>query len=225
MQFNTTDEPAFRAVLHGVLQALPGVTDAGYTGYGIMSGGSFGAIFIQPNATEEIFNATFAPFYKLAAHPNVSAQIWSTAFPTWIEYCNAFLSDPNIATNIIDTSRLLTSDVLSNRTSELVDLVLDSGEFSAAFNFSTLSFVVHDKLNMVMLTCVVGKVNPAERDRTATHPIWKDSVALFVLGADWADDAPAEEKVRKKKHAVAISKLLGEIVGPDGGTYINEANP
>jgi hypothetical protein len=72
---------------------------------------------------------------------------------------------------------------------------------------------------------IVGKVNSAERDNTAVHPVWKDSRALLAIGTDWPDDAPAEEKLRKKTEAVRVSKRLGQIVGPDGGTYVNEANP
>lgn len=68
-------------------------------------------------------------------------------------------------------------------------------------------------------------MNPAERNNTAVHPIWNEGRGIFSLGTDWADDAPAEEKLRKKKEAVEVSKRLGEIVGPDGGTYVNEANP
>ncbi len=139
VQLNTTDDSAIRTVLHKALQALPAVTDAGYTGYGIMDGSSFAALFIQPNATQEIFNATFAPFYELASHVNVSAQVGSITFPTWIDYCNAFLTDVNIATNVIDPSRLLTSDDLLQRTTELVDVILEFETFSAGFNFSVLS--------------------------------------------------------------------------------------
>ncbi len=73
--------------------------------------------------------------------------------------------------------------------------------------------------------CLVGKVNPAERDNTAVHPAWKDSRAILSIGTDWADDASAEEILSKKQQAVEVSKRLGEIVGPDGGTYVNEANP
>jgi hypothetical protein len=136
MQFNTTDAPTFRTVIYKSLQGLPGVTDAGYTGYGVMDGGSFGLIFLQPNATQEAFNATFAPYYEIAALPNVSAQIGSIDFPTWIDYCNVFLGDPNTATNVIDTSRLLTPDVLLHRTADLVDVALEYEGFSAGFNFS-----------------------------------------------------------------------------------------
>jgi FAD/FMN-containing dehydrogenase len=138
MQFNTTDESTFRTVLYSALQNLPRVTDAGYTGYGIMGGGSFAAIFLQPNATEAGFSETFAPFYELATHPNVSAQVASFPMPTWIDYCNAFLGDPNIATNLIDSSRLLTANVLMNRTNDLIDLILEFDDFSAGFNFSML---------------------------------------------------------------------------------------
>ena len=225
MQFNTTDEFTLRTVLHKALQALPAITDAGYTGYGIMGGGSFAALFIQPNATEEIFNATFAPFYELASHANVSAQVGSILFPTWIDYCNTFLMDPNIATNVIDASRLLTSDDLLERTTELVGVIFEFDEFSAGFNFSVFFPQPIRVMSADVDFNIVGKVNSAERDNTAVHPAWKDSRAVFSLGTDWVDDASAEEKLRKKRQAVEVSKRLGEIVGPNGGTYVNEANP
>jgi hypothetical protein len=72
---------------------------------------------------------------------------------------------------------------------------------------------------------IVGKVNPAERDNTAVHPIWKESHALFSMSSDWADDASEEVKTMWKHRTVEISNKLRDIVGDDGGTYINEANP
>ncbi len=68
-------------------------------------------------------------------------------------------------------------------------------------------------------------MDSAERDETVVHPVWKDSQAIFSVSTDWADDASAEETLRNKKEAVAVSERLGEIVGPDGSTDVNEANP
>lgn len=45
------------------------------------------------------------------------------------------------------------------------------------------------------------------------------------MGTDWADNASESEKRQKKLRAVEVSKRLTEIVGEDGGTYFNEANP
>jgi hypothetical protein len=53
-----------------------------------------------------------------------------------MDYLNTFLQDPNIATNVMDTSRLLTPNVLLNRTEELLDLVQDYPEMGLGFNFS-----------------------------------------------------------------------------------------
>lgn len=72
---------------------------------------------------------------------------------------------------------------------------------------------------------LVGKVNSAERDNTAVHPIWKESHGVFSLSSNWPDNASEETKREKKNLLVEISNRLGDIVGPDGGTYINEANP
>lgn len=45
------------------------------------------------------------------------------------------------------------------------------------------------------------------------------------ISIDWANNATMSEKHEKRLHAVQISKDLTEIVGQEGGTYINEANP
>ncbi|KAI9840689.1 MAG: hypothetical protein M1837_001365 [Sclerophora amabilis] len=205
VQLNGTDNSTTRRILENSLQTLPGITDAGYTGYGVIDGG-FSAIFIQPNGTNETFDAAFAPLREIATLPDVSGQVVNFDLPSWIDYCNTFLSDPNIASNIIGASRLLTSDVLLDRAKDIVDLVFDYNAVSAGFNF-------------------IGKVNSENRDETAVHPAWKESQAVFSFGADWPDSTPTQEKKRRKEQLVELSNHLGEIVGPDGGTYVNEANP
>ena len=135
-QFNVTDNSTYRTVLQKSLAAIPGVTGAGYTGYGDLTG-SFGGIFIQPNATNETFASAFAPFYEISKLPNVSGQVVKLDFPTWMDYCNVFLQDPGIATNTIDASRLLTADVMINHNKELVELIMDYPNLEPGFNFST----------------------------------------------------------------------------------------
>lgn len=75
------------------------------------------------------------------------------------------------------------------------------------------------------LSGTVGKVNNDERDNTAVNKIWKHSHALLSISVDWADNATVSEKHEKRLHAVQLSNGLAKIVGTDGGTYINEANP
>lgn len=201
----TNDTAARRTVLGRVFQALPAITDAGYTGYGTLAP-DIGLIFIQPNGT----NATATEVTKLLNEVGdvggVTAQVGAFDFPSWIEYCNAFLQDPNIATNIIDPSRLLTADVLSNKTDQLLDALEELPELEAGFNF-------------------IGKVDSRSRDDTAVHNIWKESRAILSMGANWEDDAPESEKRRMKLLAVEASRRLAHIVGKDGGTYLNEGNP
>ena len=72
---------------------------------------------------------------------------------------------------------------------------------------------------------LVGKVNPAERNKTSVHPVWLDSRAVMSFGTNWNDTASDAEKLRKKLLLVDISKRWGKIAGPNGGTYANEANP
>ncbi|KAI2300146.1 hypothetical protein LOZ07_001706 [Ophidiomyces ophidiicola] len=195
------------------IQALPVVTEAGYTGYGTANlvlgadePAGFAAIFIQPNATNTTFIEAFREYRDISKIPGVSGITANFDFPSWIEYSKVFIQDPHIASNTIDESRLLTSDVLLSRTDDIVGLMMENVSNPSGFNF-------------------IGKVNPAERDNTATHPAWKYSRALLSFSANWKDDASADEKRRAQLQLVEISKKFSEIVGPDGGTYLNEANP
>ncbi|PGH10938.1 hypothetical protein AJ79_05184 [Helicocarpus griseus UAMH5409] len=210
VQVNSTDKATLRTILERTFPAISHLTEAGYIGYGTLGNGkdsiAFQGVFMQPNGTNETFAEAFSPFREIASLPNVSAQIVNFDLPTWIDYCRYFLRDPNIATNIIDGSRLLTPDVLSHKAKDLVDLIMDNQEYGAGFNF-------------------IGRVNSQERDSTAVHEIWKKSAALMSFSANWKDDAPAAEKRKMKQGLVRLTDKFGKIVGKDGGTYVNEANP
>ncbi|PSN68612.1 FAD/FMN-containing protein [Corynespora cassiicola Philippines] len=204
-QYNTNDSLAQRKVLRQIFKAIPVMTDLGYTGYATL-GAPIGLIFLQPNGT----NSTAYEAVKLLQNAGNVTGVETVAggfdFPSWIEYCNAFLQDPNIATNVIDPSRLLTSEVLQDRTDDLLRLIDDFPDLAAGFNF-------------------IGKVDSRSRDSTAVHSIWKDSRAVFSMGTNWSDDAPETEKRHKKERGIEASKRMAEIVGMEGGTYMNEANP
>ncbi|KAL4897457.1 FAD binding domain protein [Aspergillus ambiguus] len=203
VQLNASSKASYKRVVAESLKVLPTVTDAGYTGYGDLTGG-FTAIFVQPNATVASFNQTFLPFFKLSQVPGVSGAV--AAFPsTWAGYVESFLRDPNIGTNIQDTSRLLTKDVLNKKAEDLADFLYENRD-GAGFNF-------------------IGKVNNDERDNTAVHDIWKHSHALLSVSTNWKDNATNSEKSKKRQHMVWLSRQLTKIVGKDGGTYVNEANP
>jgi hypothetical protein len=205
-QYATNSTEAHREVLKRAFQALPAITDAGYTGYGTL-GQPLGLIFIQPNGT----NGTATEVTKLLTQVGEvqgvqSQQVGSFNLPSWLAYCNTFLSDPNIATNIIDPSRLLTADILSEKTDQLLDLISDFPDFGPGLNF-------------------IGKVDSRARDSTSVHEMWKQSRTVFSMSANWPDDAPESEKRRRKARAVEVSRRMEEIVGKNGGTYVNEANP
>ncbi|KAA8650336.1 hypothetical protein EYZ11_000705 [Aspergillus tanneri] len=203
VQLNATDTPSFKHIVAEALQRLPAVTDAGWAGYATMAEG-FGAIFIKPNSTVESFNQTFASFYKLAQHHGVNGTVGAYQ-STWGGYIKNFLKDPNIGTNVQDTSRLLTAEVIKKNTDQLVDFIVENAP-AAGFDF-------------------VGKVNNDERDNTAIHDVWKHSHGLLSVSTNWADNATESEKHKKRQQAVQHSNRLTEIVGSDGGTYTNEANP
>lgn len=164
----------------------------------------FAAIFLNPNSTVQSFNETFAPFYNLSKQPGIEGSVGAYQ-STWNGYRDTFLRDPHIGTNIQDSSRLLTAEVAQRNTDELVDFIVENAP-AAGFHF-------------------IGRVNNDERDNTAIHDIWKHSLGLLSVSVDWADNATESEKHQKRQQAVNLSHRLAAIVGPNGGTYTNEANP
>jgi hypothetical protein len=57
------------------------------------------------------------------------------------------------------------------------------------------------------------------------HPAWKEGRGVLSFGVNWNDTTPESEKKALKEQLVHISKRWDEIAGPQGGTYVNEANP
>jgi hypothetical protein len=131
-----------RTVLNAVFRALPRIADAGYVGYGQIAGDrtvgttTFQAIFIQANGTNATFNEGFAPLFELATVAGIKGNVINFELPSWADYINTFLSDPNIAKNVMDASRLLPAKVLLHRSDDLVDLLSRYPSYGAGFNFS-----------------------------------------------------------------------------------------
>lgn len=214
VQVNTTTEAAFRSAMRGALYGIDDITAAGYTGYGYIQSptdatadtpAGFGGFFNQANGENDTFEIGTAKFFELNAIEGVSAYALPMVSPSWSAYTAAWLTDPNIAQNVIDASRLLVPRVIhdENKVNALIDMMVEHG---GGFNF-------------------IGRVKNDTRASTAVHPAWADSVAVMSFGENWADDASVEEKKMKKGKLVNSSRLLGEIFGSSGGTYINEANP
>lgn len=134
VQFNGTDDASRRLILEKALAAIPSVTEGGYIGYGTQDQG-FQAIFSQPNGTNETFMQAFAPFFEMTQLPGVNGQVGGFELPSWRAYLDFFLTDPNIAINHFDTSRLVTKKVLQTKNKELADLALQH-EAGCGFNFS-----------------------------------------------------------------------------------------
>ncbi|KAF3479904.1 FAD binding domain-containing protein [Arthroderma uncinatum] len=211
VQLNVTTEDARRVVLEKSLQAIPDIAEAGWVGYGVTSAQKnvttpFQAIFLQPNASMATFNKTFEAMNKIASLPGVKGGVAPLNFPDFLEYSKLFLQDPNIATNIIDGSRLVNRRALTECASDLVDLMYEYPAFEAGFNS-------------------IVQVNSDERDNTAVHSSFKESRGLLSFGANWADDASEEEKRTAKKTLTEVIRRYAGIVGENTGTYLNEANP
>lgn len=116
IQANASTPKALRALYVKILSLSPDIAKAGYTGYATLDG-TFGFLFLQPNATNKTYASTFAPFNEIR---NIDgAEILFTPpleFPTWLDYGKYFLTDPHIATNVQDASRLLNPRVSKSKT-------------------------------------------------------------------------------------------------------------
>jgi len=140
VQVNTTLTDAWRNAYAASLRALPAMTDAGYTGYGSTTVGELVQfIFLQPNGTELSLKRGLQGFNELLqmnGTAGTSIGLGNFTLPSWEAYTDLFLTDPNIATNIQDASRLLTPEVLSEKADPLVDLALRYPDAAPGHNFS-----------------------------------------------------------------------------------------
>ena len=116
------------------------MTDAGYTGYGSTTVGELVQfIFLQPNGTDldlERGLQGFDELIQMNGAAGMSIGAGNFTLPSWEAYTDLFLTDPNIATNIQDASRLLTPEVLSGKADALVDLALRYPDAAPGHNFS-----------------------------------------------------------------------------------------
>jgi len=140
VQANTTSAETWRKAYAASLRALPAMTDAGYTGYGSTTVGEIVQfIFLQPNGTDLNLERGFQGFDELMqmnGTAGMSVGAGNFTLPSWEAYTNLFLTDPNIATNIQDASRLLTPEILSEKADALVDLALRYPDAAPGHNFS-----------------------------------------------------------------------------------------
>lgn len=228
IQINATTETSLRPVWEKSLGAIVNITDAGYTGYALLSGG-FSAIFVRPGGSAEDLERGLSGFNEVAKIPGANAAFFNITYPRWINYTNDFLSDPNIAQNVMDSSRLLTPDIAFNKAHQVVNLIFELGvEHAPSFNFSKFLFTPDPRWSMVdqhLFHRAVGHVNSEGREDTSVHPVWKEGRGVLSFGVDWNDTATGSERKAKKEQLVQISKRWDDIAGPDGGTYVNEANP
>ena len=109
---------------------------------------SFSGVFIKPNGTQETFEKRFAGFYEMAGakEEGMVGQVGQFSLPRWIDYVDTFLTDPNIAENVQDASRLLTKEVALEMADDVVKLIQDFPEYEMGFNFSEYCFVSQRRL-------------------------------------------------------------------------------
>lgn len=145
IQINATTESSMRPILEKSLGAIVNITDAGYVGYGLLAGG-FSAILVRPGGTKDDLERGLKGFYEVSRIPGASGAFFNVTYPRWINYTNDFLSDPNIAQNVMDSSRLLTPDIAFNKADQVVDLIFEVGlENAPSFNFSKFIFSTHSR--------------------------------------------------------------------------------
>lgn len=142
VHLNATNNETLRTILERTFSAISRVTEAGYVGYAGLGNGksptAFDGLFIQPNATNETFSEAFSLFVDMMSLQDVDGHVLSFDFPSWASWCPHFLGDPNMGTNTISGSRLLTPEVLTNKSKEIVDLILKNQDYDPGFGFSML---------------------------------------------------------------------------------------
>jgi hypothetical protein len=148
-QANATTSAARRTVYIQSFAALADIADAGYTGY-IDAGTQFQGIFNRANGSNETYLDAFSSLSNLSSVEGMSVAMGHFEFPDFSTYSQSFLTDPHIASNVIDASRLLTADILRNKGPEIYDLIERYPELGAGCNFGKFMVLLAKKKSVLM---------------------------------------------------------------------------
>jgi len=140
---NSTNANSTQNLLTEVIRLTPSLVEQGYGGYCIIVAGQIQLFLLSPNVTAEETQATFLPFFELAAsQPGVSVEN-STAvfqdFGSWYEFTSAIspsLNSFGIPTEM--SSWLLPKDVI--QTDKPEDLAAELLTIRSGFGYLSVSF-------------------------------------------------------------------------------------
>ncbi|KAF8146533.1 hypothetical protein K438DRAFT_1627795, partial [Mycena galopus ATCC 62051] len=216
----TNNTTAFIALLDAYHAALPGLADAGWSGYyPFQTGSYFALMYLLPNGNTTYGNATLGPFIQaVAAIPGVTIKTdATTTYASYQDWFIANILDPvdvvgynytggvDVAGLGVDTSSwLLPRDLFSNATSAHI-----MSEAVAAMPAGIGQHVGG------------GVVSSTDPNFNALHPFWRTAlvdIAVFGVWADATNTSTIDEIRQSVSNYIAPLRALT----PGGGQYLNE---
>ncbi|EGN97606.1 hypothetical protein SERLA73DRAFT_110899 [Serpula lacrymans var. lacrymans S7.3] len=206
---NTTNTDVMQTVFTEFTRIHPAISDAGWSGYALISSEAMGFFYIAPNTSVAQANATFDPFFTFAQNLTSQGLIvsnYTVPFDSWYSwYTTLFNTTGQVGGNSQISSRLLPRESFENNYEQLAKTL-----FALPGGYSW-NFVAG------------GEVSRIDPDSVAVNPAWRDALVEVAYGESWDEGATSGEIdaliSQLKQSMAAVSAIT-----PNSGAYYNEAS-
>ncbi|KAJ7639326.1 hypothetical protein FB45DRAFT_828189 [Roridomyces roridus] len=201
-------------------QAMPALTDAGWSGYYPFEASAYFALmYLLPNGDNDKGNSTMGPFIEAAkAIPGVTIKTDATL--TYPNYQSWFVA------NILDPVDVIGFNYTGAGTSgsgvDTASWLLPRALFEDPTQSHSMAEAIAAMPAGIGQHVGGGVIAQTDPDFNAMHPNWRKSLCDISIFGAWADNAtqPAIDAIR-----TGVTDLLAplrDLTGADGGQYLNE---
>ena len=219
LSFNDTSSSnsSYTAAVAAWWQALPDIVDTGATVlFAVESGKFFFETLTAPDKTAAEVTTLLTPYLARLRSLGVKYDYSSYVSQNYLQHYNASngpLPYGLYPATMLFNSRLIPRKVSedANRAKELTNVMQQAVDYQpeAGWRFG----------------CSALNVKDVAHEDNAVVPYWRDAIAICIQISLWNWTVPRSEMLARKAHMAEVTVPAMEAVTPDGGAYLNEADP
>ncbi|SMQ52371.1 unnamed protein product [Zymoseptoria tritici ST99CH_1A5] len=194
--------------VEGYHQTLPDIVDAGIVSIAQFDKDSFAINPITaPGVTESRVRELLSPLVSKLEALGIGYELDVRQFPTYFDHVQAMFSPIGTA-SFQYGSRLIPRASIAENNSALTQAFVKAAEDGCSF-----------------FSVALNASRPGEEAFNSVSPVWRSTLLHAVIQVAW--DPLAPWTAMERRAAMITSEYVREFeaVAPDGGAYINEADP
>ncbi|CAA7268633.1 unnamed protein product [Cyclocybe aegerita] len=186
------------------------LSDAQWGGYTSFSRSNFQVLYVSPNVSQEVAEATLAPFVaRTNTTTGGAVQTLFFALSSFYTWYNAVFNAPNQGTQVgfqVElASRLLPYKLAKEQPAKIAKTLL-SIEGGVAGN--------------LIAGGVIRSIDPSS---TGLNPSWRKAIGQFYVSVGWPEGATGSEILHQRNILKQNADVLDKIT-TDSGSYVNEGS-